>query len=563
MKSIAMMMLAACALPALAAVTNTPPKITNVKAVQLTDTKLVEITYDAADADGDKLKIRVEVSDDGGTTYSVPASSFSGDFGEGVTTGTCKKIIWDAGTDWDGEYSNKMKVKVFALDGHGFPGMEFSDEIPPGGFLMGQDGGEEGNGESRHVCIPWSYWLSKYEVTNSQYCDFLNAASAMGYVAQSGASNVFATASLPVSYPKSSDAALCSIGNDHGIRWNVNKFETISGRENWPAVVSWYGAMTFCRFYGYDLPTEAEWEMAARGPAHDDENEHWLYPWKSDGSPETHCYIGWADEPFCDVGKAEGSAANDYNLFDIMGNAGEWTRTLASAKVEAYPTTESLTNSCNKLYTSASRVVRGTNDGNVTPYPIYQRTAVEQTVAGTYGFRVVRRYPSQPDSMKKLFIDESFDSWSGVPGNWYPSSEDGFKVVANPVGGSSATDKVVEFPIGALLSQVGYCFYLPDSVDAESVVEITFDGLGGTFQKSAEMTFYSGLDPEHDSHDNSGSVSVSFPTTDNPRNWTWTAKSFAPAFTDKGFQHCFSVAGNEIPIYINNLKVYVEEVVTP
>jgi formylglycine-generating enzyme required for sulfatase activity len=559
MKSIAMMMLAACALPALATVTNTPPKITNVKAVQRANTKLVDITYDAADAEGDKLKIRVEVSDDGGKTYSVPASSFSGDFGEGVTPGTGKKIVWDAGTDWDGEYSDKMKVKVFALDGHGFPGMEFGDEVPPGGFLMGQDGGEEGNGESRHVCIPWSYWLGKYEVTNAQYCDFLNAASAMGYVAQSGASNVFATASLPVSYPKSSDAALCSIGDDHGIRWNVNKFETISGRENWPAVVSWYGAMTFCRFYGYDLPTEAEWEMAARGPDHDDENEHWLYPWKSDESPGDHCYTGGLD-PFCDVGKAEGSAANDYNLFDIMGNAGEWTRTLASAKVEAYPTTESLTNSCNKLYPSASRVVRGTNDGNVTPYPIYQRTTVDQTVAGTYGFRVVRRYPSQPDSMKKLFIDENFDSWplgSKIPEDWDPSDFGTYGVESNSADGAPASDKVVKISYGE--------FYLPDSVDDENVVEVAFDGSGGTYKKAGSMVFYSGLDPKRENyHDNSGSVTIPFPQLTNPKDQhVWTAKSFAPAFTDKGFQHCFSVVSNSVPIYINNLKVYVEEVVTP
>lgn len=559
MKTSVTMVLTACVLPILVTA-NTPPEITNVKANQRAGTKLVDITYDAADADGDALKVRVEVSSDDGKTYSVPASSFSGDFGEGVMPGTGKKIVWDAGTDWDGEYSDKMKVKVFALDGQGYPGMAFGDEVPPGGFLMGQDGGEEGNGPSRHVCIPWSYWLSKYEVTNNQYCDFLNTAYAMGYVTQSGATNVFATASLPVGYPQSSDATLCNLGDNYGIRWNVNKFEVVSGCTNRPVSVTWYGAMTFCRFYGYDLPTEAEWEMAARGPDNDDENEHLKYSWGNDDSIAGRCFEKGTDGNLGDVGKFP---VGPYGLYDIMGNAAEWTRSLASSSIETRPTTEALTNSCNKLYTSASRVVRGTYEGNYMLNPIYVRTGAAQTSDGgnLYGFRVVRRYPSQPDSAKRLFISENFDSWTEVPSSWHPIS---VEVVANPVTGALATDKVIKLPEANVESGGGeYKFYLPDSVDAESVVEVSFEGLGGNYQNSAEMTFYSGVDPDYDSHGNSSSVAVSFPTIDNPRNWVWTMKSFAPAFTDKGFQHCFSVGANTIPIYINNLKVYVEEVVTP
>ena len=86
---------AALALPAFA----TPPEITNVVASQREGTKLVDITYDAADADGDLLKIRVEISDNDGVRYSVPAFSFTGDIGEGVEPGVGKHIVWDAGTD--------------------------------------------------------------------------------------------------------------------------------------------------------------------------------------------------------------------------------------------------------------------------------------------------------------------------------------------------------------------------------------------------------------------------------------------------------------------------------
>ena len=49
----------------------------------------------------------------------------------------------NAGLDWDGEFSDKMRVRITASDGKGLAGLEWSKEIPPGGFLMGQDGGPE------------------------------------------------------------------------------------------------------------------------------------------------------------------------------------------------------------------------------------------------------------------------------------------------------------------------------------------------------------------------------------------------------------------------------------
>jgi hypothetical protein len=60
-----------------------PPVVTNVVAVQRTATKLVDIHYDVSDPDGDLLKVRIEISHDGGKTYSVPANSLTGDVGGG------------------------------------------------------------------------------------------------------------------------------------------------------------------------------------------------------------------------------------------------------------------------------------------------------------------------------------------------------------------------------------------------------------------------------------------------------------------------------------------------
>lgn len=71
------------------------------------------------------------------------------------------------------------------------------------------------------------------------------------------------------------------------IRWNLNRCEVVVGSARLPARVNWYAALTFARYYGYDLPTDAEWEKAARGPDHDDLGEHWLYPWGNTISTST------------------------------------------------------------------------------------------------------------------------------------------------------------------------------------------------------------------------------------------------------------------------------------
>jgi len=377
------------------------PVVSNVSSQQRAGTKMVDITYDVADADGDSLKIRIEVSSNSGTTYNVPASSLTGAIGDNVTPGTAKQIVWNAGIDWDGEYSAQMRVKVIASDAKGLPGLRWGNEVAAGGFLMGQDGGAEGSGPSRHVNIPWSYWLSKYEIRVDQYCEYLNLALATRKVLRNGTTDVKSAAALFTGAP--ANALLLNLGDNYDIRWNVNKFEPVTGMSDRPVSVTWYGALAFARFYGYDLPTTAEWEKGARGPDHDDAGEHLIYPWGNAIS------LGYANyfSPYAGtfgakspVGYYNGNqtplgqnTANGYGLYDVIGNVSEWTRSL-DWPIENYNQQESLSFSQNVIEgNDNARILRGghsfQNEYNMKTYML--ASDVPTSYQGSNGFRVIRR----------------------------------------------------------------------------------------------------------------------------------------------------------------------------
>ena len=71
---------------------NHPPLVSNVHAEQRLGTKLVDITYDVSDPDGDLLRITVAVSDGDGVTFTVPVQSFTGDSGESIARALESKL---------------------------------------------------------------------------------------------------------------------------------------------------------------------------------------------------------------------------------------------------------------------------------------------------------------------------------------------------------------------------------------------------------------------------------------------------------------------------------------
>jgi hypothetical protein len=94
------------------------PIVSNVQSAQRetagTLTKLVDITYDVENLDGGPVSIRLQISNNRGSTFSVPSASVSGDIGANISPGDGKKIVWDAGTDFPDEFGAEFVAKVIA-----------------------------------------------------------------------------------------------------------------------------------------------------------------------------------------------------------------------------------------------------------------------------------------------------------------------------------------------------------------------------------------------------------------------------------------------------------------
>lgn len=93
------------------------PVVSNVAFAQRTDgSRLVDVTYDLADADGDACAITLQASDDGGATWIMPCTRTWGDAGPAVAPGPGKALVWDFGYDNSGWEGKDYRVRVIASD---------------------------------------------------------------------------------------------------------------------------------------------------------------------------------------------------------------------------------------------------------------------------------------------------------------------------------------------------------------------------------------------------------------------------------------------------------------
>lgn len=163
--------------------------------------------------------------------------------------------------------------------------------IPAGEFTMGSEGGFSDERPPHKVYLG-DFYIDKYEITNSQYKKFVEAAGHR----------------IPVN----------ATDPDFDL-WPDKK--PMPGIDNQPVVnVCWEDAEAYCKWAGKRLPTEAEWEKAARG------TDNRQYPWGNDSPAKkgARYEIKWQkDKTFSDVGSFA-AGASPYGVMDLAGNASEW-----------------------------------------------------------------------------------------------------------------------------------------------------------------------------------------------------------------------------------------------
>jgi formylglycine-generating enzyme required for sulfatase activity len=310
-----------------------------------------------------------------------------------------------------------MEVKV----GHDQPpdGMVF---IPGGRFMMGDVLGDLNNATPVHEVYVSPFFMNRFEVTIKELHSVLQWAHERSRV-QLAEGGKFIT--------DSKGTNLMEIGKHNSeIRYGTNGFTIVTGHENYPApYITWYGAVTYCNWLsemlgmelGYDLltwkcdfskvayrlPTEAEWEYAARGGhygmrfpwGHTNVISHELANYKSstnfvyDVGPPVGLHPLYANNspPSSPVGSF---APNNFGLYDMCGNVWEWVNDLSNRYSPGFQIDPT-----GPEGTTRFTVFRGgswlTRAASTTVASRYRSVTREDSVEDV-GFRVVLPYRPRP-----------------------------------------------------------------------------------------------------------------------------------------------------------------------
>lgn len=234
------------------------------------------------------------------------------------------------------------------------------------------------NEKPSHEVDITSFQMSKYEITNAQFAIFLSSRN----VGSGG-------------YCTTSEGSMTVIKSfERGLKYNAasQKWVVAKEFENVPVVnVTWYGASEFCKWAGGRLPTEAEWEYAARGGQsaskpnclYSGSNDADLVAWyKLPGGQSNPVMLGGIKRP------------NELGLYDMSGNVREWVNDWYNSYYpELQKNPQGMTNEEAKYASLNKKVIRGGGWANpdAKMLRVSARDASDPTYpSGSLGFRMVR-----------------------------------------------------------------------------------------------------------------------------------------------------------------------------
>jgi len=259
------------------------------------------------------------------------------------------------------------------------PGMV---HVPAGSFLMGSETGAEFESPVHEVDID-SFFMDAAPVTNRQFEDFVRATDHRTDAERAGAAWGFRDGRFH---------------NVVGLTWRsyASPF-----RDDHPVVlVSWNDADAYARWAGKTLPTETQWEYAARGGLAQKQ-----YPWGDDAPNGTQCNFSRKPEEIPPTTPARAYPPNAWGLYDMVGNVWQWCRDWYQP--EAYSI--SVTPDPARSFSGEYRVRRGGAWNVIQAFRL--RTANRgamspQAFAPNLGFRCVAEACGNLDSDQLPFSEE-------------------------------------------------------------------------------------------------------------------------------------------------------------
>jgi formylglycine-generating enzyme required for sulfatase activity len=315
------------------------PVVSNVRAAQKAGTTQVEILYDLTFGEGQASTVWVEVSTDGGAIY-VTAEGATGAVGAGVAPGTNKLATWETGALLSNQALSDVRIRVTAHASAVPAAPTGFATIPAGSFTMGDSWGEGFSYEiPTHAVALAAFYLANTETTLAEWVVVRDWAVEHGYpdLAAVGAGKADTHPVLSVSWydivkwcnARSEKEGLMPVYYTNDALTTVYRIGTVNITN---AQVKWDVS-------GHRLPTEAEWEYAARGglagkrfPWGDTITHTLANYYSSSGhtydisaTREWHpTYATGGADQFPYTSPAGVFAANGYGLFDMAGNVSEW-----------------------------------------------------------------------------------------------------------------------------------------------------------------------------------------------------------------------------------------------